>query len=62
MISPVTALGPHADVIVAAYAVTVVAVAGLIAWIVLDYAAQRRILGELEQRGMTRRSRAKDQP
>lgn len=54
-------LGPHADVIIAAYAVTVLAVAGLIAWVVLDYAAQRRILGELEQRGVTRRSRRKDQ-
>ncbi len=55
-------LGPHADVIVAAYAVTVFAVAGLIAWVVLDYSAQRRILGEFEQRGVTRRSHRKDQP
>ena len=49
-------LGPHADFIVAAYAVTVFVVAGLIAWVVLDYLAQRRILGELEGRGVTRRS------
>jgi heme exporter protein D len=50
-------LGPHADFIVAACAVTVFVVAGLIAWVVLDYAAQRRVLGDLEERGITRRSR-----
>ena len=49
-------LGPHADFIVAAYAVTVFVVALLIAWVVLDYAAQRRVLGDLEERGVTRRS------
>jgi len=62
MIPTVINLGPHADFIVAAYAVTVLVVAGLIAWVALDYAAQRRILGELEQRGVRRRSRRKDQP
>jgi heme exporter protein D len=50
-------LGPHADFIVAAYAVTVFVIASLIAWVVLDYAAQRRVLGDLEARGITRRSR-----
>ncbi len=50
-------LGAHADFIVAAYAVTVFVVASLIAWVVLDYSAQRRILGDLEERGVTRRSR-----
>lgn len=50
-------LGPHADFIVAAYAVTVFVVAALVAWVVLDYSAQRRILDGLEERGMTRRSR-----
>jgi heme exporter protein D len=49
-------LGPHADFIVAAYAVTVFVVALLIAWVVLDYAAQRRVLGDMEDRGVTRRS------
>ncbi|KQY98024.1 hypothetical protein ASD45_18745 [Pseudolabrys sp. Root1462] len=49
-------LGPHASFIVAAYIVTVVVVIGLIAWILRDYAAQRRILGDLEQRGIKRRS------
>ncbi len=50
-------LGPHADFIVASYAVTVFVVAALIAWIMLDYSAQRRILGDMEDRGVTRRSR-----
>ena len=50
-------LGPHADFIVAAYAVTVFVVAALIGWIVLDYSAQRRLLGNLEEQGVTRRSR-----
>ena len=52
-------LGPHADFIVASYALTAFVVAALIAWIVLDYAAQRRILGDLEERGVTRRSQRK---
>jgi heme exporter protein D len=50
-------LGPHAGFIVAAYAVTAFIVAALVAWVVLDYSAQRRILGDLEERGVTRRSR-----
>jgi len=52
-------LGPHADFIVAAYAVTAFVVALLIAWVVLDHTAQKRSLGELEERGVTRRSRQK---
>ena len=52
-------LGPHADFIVAAYAVTLFVVALLIAWVVLDYSAQRRVLGDLEERGVTRRSARK---
>ena len=53
-------LGPHADFIVAAYAVTVFVIALLIAWVVLDHATLRRVLGDLEDRGVTRRSRRKD--
>ena len=49
-------LGPHADFIIAAYAAAILVVAGLIAWVALDYAAQRRILGALEARGVKRRS------
>lgn len=50
-------LGPHADFIVASYAVTVFVVAVLVAWVTLDYSGLRRILGDLEERGVTRRSR-----
>ena len=49
-------LGPHADFIVASYALTAFVVAALIAWVVLDHSAQQRILGNLEERGVTRRS------
>ena len=48
-------LGPHADFIVAAYAVTLFVIALLIAWVALDYSAQRRVLGDLQERGVTRR-------
>ena len=54
-------LGPHADFIVAAYVATAFIVAALVAWVVLDYSAQRRILGDLEQSGVTRRSQRKDE-
>jgi heme exporter protein D len=53
-------LGPHADFIIASYAVTVFAIAALVAWVTLDYSAQRRILGDFEDRGVTRRSQRKD--
>ena len=49
-------LGPHADFIVASYAVTALVVVALIGWIAADYRAQRRVLADLEQRGVTRRS------
>ena len=49
-------LGPHAAFIVAAYATAALVVIGLIAWILADYAAQRRRLAALEARGVTRRS------
>jgi heme exporter protein D len=49
-------LGPHADFIIASYALTAFVVALLVAWVVLDYSAQRRILGDMEERGITRRS------
>ena len=53
-------LGPHADFIVAAYARgRASSSALLIAWVVLDYRAQRRTLADLEARGVTRRSRAR---
>ena len=49
-------LGLHAVFIVAAYAMAALVVIGLIAWILADYAAQRRRLAALEARGVTRRS------
>jgi heme exporter protein D len=49
-------LGPHAAFIVAAYAAAVAVVAGLVAWVVLDFLAQKRALGDLEAHGVTRRS------
>ena len=53
-------LGPHADFIVASYAVTAFVVAALVAWIFVDFSAQRRILGNLEDQGVTRRSQRKN--
>ena len=49
-------LGPHAVFIVAAYAVAVVIVAGLIVWVVVERRHLRRALDELEERGIMRRS------
>ncbi len=52
----------EAGFIVAAYAVTAFVVAMLIAWVVLDYSAQRRVLGDLEARGVSRRSQRTTDP
>jgi heme exporter protein D len=49
-------LGPHAIFILAAYGVTFVAVAALAFAIVEDDRKQRRILAELERKGIRRRS------
>jgi len=46
----------HIAFIVAAYAAAVAVVAGLTAWVMLDYRAQLRALADLEKRGFTRRS------
>jgi len=54
-------LGQHADFIIASYAVTVCVVAALAAWVILDHSAQRRILGDLEEHGVTRRSQRKSE-
>jgi heme exporter protein D len=48
----------HIGFIVAAYAAAVVVVGVLIAWVTIDYRAQRRNLADLEMRGVTRRSGA----
>jgi len=46
----------HIDFILAAYAAGIVVIAALIAWVVLDYRAQRRTLADLEMQGVSRRS------
>lgn len=54
-------LGPHADFIIASYALTAFVIAAMIAWVVIDHSAQKRVLGELEERGVTRRSQRETQ-
>ncbi len=49
-------LGQHAAFIIAAYAVTFVAVSALALFIVEDDRRQRRLLAELERQGVRRRS------
>ena len=49
-------LGPHASFILAAYGVTFAAVAALALFIVADDRKQRRLLADLERRGIRRRS------
>jgi heme exporter protein D len=49
-------LGPYAIFIVAAYSVAILVVVALVAWILLDHRAQKRILADLEARGITRRT------
>jgi heme exporter protein D len=52
-------LGPHANFILAAYGIAAVTLGALIAWVLLDYRAQQRVLGELETSGAKRRSKRK---
>jgi len=52
-------LGPHASFIVAAYGVTVVAVGALLIATLEDDRKQRRLLTDLERKGIRRRSAAK---
>ena len=51
-------LGPHAVFIVAAYAVTSIAVGALMLFIIADDRRQRRLIAELERKGIRRRSAA----
>jgi heme exporter protein D len=46
----------HTGFIIAAYAAAIIVVAGLTAWVMLDYRTQLRTLAGLENRGVTRRS------
>ena len=50
------ALAHQIGFIIASYAVTVFVIASLIAWVVLDHLTQRRVLDEMEEQGITRRS------
>ncbi len=49
-------LGPHADFIVAAYAIAALVLVVMIGWVMLDYRAQKQKLATLETQGVTRRS------
>jgi heme exporter protein D len=49
-------LGPHAHFIWASYAAVALALAGLVAWLVLDGRRQQRLIDELDRRGIRRRS------
>ena len=51
-------LGPHAAFIIAAYLMAAIVVLGLIAWVIADHDAQRRLLADLEARGVTRRAKS----
>jgi heme exporter protein D len=55
-------LGPHAAFILSAYAAAIIVIGALIAWVALDYRAQKRLLGELDSQGVTRRSAAAKEP
>ncbi len=55
-------LGPHASFIIAAYAVAFVTLAFLVISIVANDRKQRRLLDDLERRGITRRSATKPKP
>ena len=49
-------LGPHAGFIISAYVVATAVIALLVLWVMVDNAAQKRALAELDRRGITRRS------
>jgi heme exporter protein D len=50
-------LGPHAVFIIGAYVVAAMVVLGLIAWVLADHEAQRRLLADFDARGVTRRAK-----
>ena len=49
-------MSPHTLYVAAAYAITAVALAGLIGWVLLDQRARKKELAELEASGVRRRS------
>jgi heme exporter protein D len=46
----------HIGFVLASYAAAMVVIGAMIAWVTLDYRAQRRTLAELDRRGVARRS------
>jgi heme exporter protein D len=50
-------LGPHAAFIWGSYAAVAIVIALLVAWLLRDGRRQRRLLADLENRGVRRRSR-----
>jgi heme exporter protein D len=52
----------HEAYVIAAYGVTVLVLAGIALWLVLDQRARRRQLADLEARGVRRRSQRKVAP
>jgi heme exporter protein D len=55
-------MNAHALYVTAAYAITAVALAGLVGWVLLDQRARKRELAELEAAGIRRRSDKKGAP
>lgn len=55
-------LGPHAAFIWLSYAFVALALAGLIAWLIVDGKSQQSALDDLEQRGIKRGTRAPGAP
>lgn len=53
-------LGPHAAFIIGSYAIVVVVMAGLVAWLLLDGRRHRRALEALEAQGARRRAQRSD--
>ena len=49
-------MSAHALYVTAAYGISALALAGLIAWVLLDQRARRREMSELQASGMRRRS------
>jgi len=49
-------MSAHALYVLVAYGISAVVLAALLGWILLDQAARRRELAELEKRGIRRRS------
>jgi heme exporter protein D len=50
-------LGPHAAFIWGSYAAVAIVVALLVSWLLWDGRRQRRLLADLENRGVRRRAR-----